>query len=144
MTGKRLPVIELYSEAYSDSPLFQGCLIDYYISMIGFWSKAVKFYERKRCFAFWRSIWSSYQIDFNDLDENMKGNYSHIEQCTKALHELETKTQHKGIQGMASSVFNNFSDEEQLLLAAPTTTSLGVSLNGLRLMVTISTTSNKT
>lgn len=98
MMGKRLPIIGIHAEGHNDSRL-QGYLIDYYISMIRFWGKAIKFYARKRCFAFWRSVWSSYDIDFKGLEANMEANYGFVEQCSKALHESEAKVQGKAVQG---------------------------------------------
>jgi len=100
--GDRLPIVELYSEASYESPLFRDILINYYKSMIRFWSQALIFYRRKRFRGFYHSIWSNYDIEFKALEETMDKQYSHIKECSMALHESETKNQGRIVRGETS------------------------------------------
>ena len=63
-----LPRIELYTETFVGSKLVQDCVGNFYCSILRFWTRACKFYRRRRLWNFVRIVWKDYEAEFGDLE----------------------------------------------------------------------------
>ncbi|KAF6227691.1 hypothetical protein HO173_012021 [Letharia columbiana] len=86
-----LPRIELYTETFLDSSLVAHCVNAFYVSIIGFWAKACKFYRRRRLWNFLRVIWNDFNTEFSDLEFEMIRNRDRVESAALAEHIGESK-----------------------------------------------------
>lgn len=84
-----LPAVELYTEAFSDSSLIQGCVIDFYCSLLRFWIKACKAYHRRHLWRF-RRAWNSFDAKFGELDNDMVRYQKLLEKLAAAKHMQES------------------------------------------------------
>ena len=66
-----LPRIELYTETFLDSDLVKGCVKDFYVSILRFWTRACKFYRRRRLWNFVRVVWYDYNEEFGELEAEL-------------------------------------------------------------------------
>lgn len=85
-----LPGVEIYTEAFSDSDLIQGCVGDFYCSLLRFWTKACKSYHRRRLWKFQRA-WSGYETNFGELEEDMVRYQERLEKLANAKHIHESR-----------------------------------------------------
>ena len=95
MMGERLSILEIYEDTYRNHPDMQVRFVRLYEKMITFWSHALKFYRRKKCWLLVRAAWSNYDIEFESLEKSMKDEYKLVGEHSKALHESETRTRNK-------------------------------------------------
>ena len=66
-----LPRIELYTETFLESDLVQNCVNTFYCSILRFWTRACKFYRRRRLWNILRVVWNDYDAEFGDLELEM-------------------------------------------------------------------------
>lgn len=66
-----LPSIELYTETFLHSNLVQECVNAFYSSVLRFWTRACKFYRRRRLWNFVRVVWNDYDAEFKELEDDM-------------------------------------------------------------------------
>ena len=78
-----LPRIELYTESFLDSDLVKGCINDFYISILRFWTRACKFYRRRRLWNFVRAIWNDYDAVFGELEGDLLKYQARVESMFK-------------------------------------------------------------
>ena len=84
------PVIELVTETFKSSELICGHVAEFYTSVLRFWSKALKFYKRRRIFNILRA-WHDFDSEFGDLDRDMKRHRKNIEKAAAAVHMNESR-----------------------------------------------------
>ena len=85
------PTIELVTETFSHSDLVCGPAADFYACVLRFWSKALKFYKRRRIFNIFR-VWHDFDSEFGDLDLDMKRYGKIIGKAATAVHMQESRT----------------------------------------------------
>lgn len=85
-----LPAIEIYAEAFSDSGLIQGCVGDFYCSLLRFWTKACKSYHRRHLWRF-QKAWSGYDAKFGELEDDMTRYQERLEKLATAQHIYESR-----------------------------------------------------
>ena len=85
------PIVELVTETFNSSELVCGHVADFYTSVLRFWSKALKFYKRRRLFNIIRA-WHDFDSEFGDLDRDMKRYGTMIEKAAAAVHMNESRT----------------------------------------------------
>lgn len=85
------PAVGLVTETFSHSDLVCGHVVDFYTSVLKFWSKALKFYKRRRIFNILRA-WHDFDSEFGDLDHDMKRYGENIEKAAAAVHMNESRT----------------------------------------------------
>ena len=85
-----LPALEIYAEAFSDSGLIQGCVSDFYCSLLRFWTKACKSYHRRHLWRFQRA-WSGYDARFGELEDDMIRYQERLEKLATAQHIHESR-----------------------------------------------------
>ena len=66
-----LPRVETYSEAFLESSMVQDGVSAFYSSVLRFWTRACKFYRRRRLWNFVRVIWNDYDAEFKELEMDM-------------------------------------------------------------------------
>lgn len=86
---ERLSAVEIYTQAFSDSSLIQGCVVDFYCSLLRFWIKACKAYHRRHLWKF-RRAWSSFDAKFGELDNDMVRYQELVEKLAAAKHMHES------------------------------------------------------
>ena len=85
------PVVDLVTETFNSSELVCGHVKGFYTSVLTFWSKALKFYKRRRIFNIFRA-WHDFESEFGDLDSDMKRYRELIENAAIAVHMHESRT----------------------------------------------------
>ena len=85
------PIVELVTETFSHSDLVCGPAADFYSCVLRFWSKALKFYKRRRVFNIFRA-WHDFDSEFGDLDRDMKRYGKVIEMAAATVHMNESRT----------------------------------------------------
>ena len=85
------PVIDLVTVTFNSSELVCGHVGEFYTSVLTFWSKALKFYKRRRIFNILRA-WHDFDSEFGDLDRDMKRYRKLIEKAAAAIHMNESRT----------------------------------------------------
>ena len=84
-------IVDLVTETFNSSELVCGHVVDFYTSVLTFWSKALKFYKRRRLFNILRA-WHDFESEFGDLDRDMKRYRKLIEKAAAAVHMNESRT----------------------------------------------------
>ncbi len=84
------PIVELVAETFNHSELVCGQVVAFYTSILRFWSKALKFYKRRRIFNILRA-WHDFDSEFGDLERDMKRFGKNIEQAAAAVHMNESR-----------------------------------------------------
>jgi hypothetical protein len=84
------PIVELVAETFNHSELVCSHVAAFYESVLRFWSKALKFYRRRRLFNILRA-WHDFDSEFGDLDYDMKRHGEKIERAAAAVHMKEFK-----------------------------------------------------
>ena len=84
-------IVDLVTETFNSSELVCGYVGDFYKSVLTFWSKALKFYKRRRMFNLLR-VWHDFESEFGDLDRDMKRYRKLIEEAAAAVHMKESRT----------------------------------------------------
>ena len=84
------PIVELVTETFSHSDLVCGSAADFYTCVLRFWSKALKFYKRRRVFNIFR-VWHDFDSEFGDLDRDMKRYGKVIERAAATVHMNESR-----------------------------------------------------
>lgn len=69
--SESFPIIELVAETFNHSELVCSHVAAFYESVLNFWSKALKFYRRRRLFNILRA-WHDFDSEFGDLQSNME------------------------------------------------------------------------
>lgn len=85
-----LPAIEIYAQVFSDSVLIQGCVSDFYCSLLRFWTKACKSYHRRHLWKFQRA-WRDYDARFGELENGMIRCQERLEKIATAQHIHESR-----------------------------------------------------
>lgn len=85
-----LSAIELYTDAFSDSALIQGCVSDFYCSLLRFWTKACKSYHQRRLWK-WKKAWSDYHSRFSELELDMIRYQERLEKHAVAQHIQDSR-----------------------------------------------------
>ena len=80
-----LPAIEIYAETFSNSGLVQGCISDFYCSLLRFWIKACKSYHRRHLWRF-QKAWSGYDEKYGELEEDMARYQERLEKLATVQH----------------------------------------------------------
>ena len=88
--SESFPIIELWAGTFKHSDIVCGQVVAFYTSVLGFWSKALQFYKRRRIFNILR-VWHDFDSEFGDLDRNMKRYGSMIEKAAAAVHMSEAR-----------------------------------------------------
>ena len=81
-----LPRIELYTDVFLDSTLVQDCVAAFYSSVLRFWTRACKFYRRRRLWNFIRIVWNDYDAEFGELELEMVRCQDRVEGCSIRNH----------------------------------------------------------
>ena len=84
-------IVDLVTETFNSSELVCGYVGNFYISVLAFWSKALKFYKRRRIFNILRA-WHDFESEFGDLERDMKRYRELIEKAAAAVHMKESRT----------------------------------------------------
>ena len=84
-------IVDLVTETFNSSELVCGHVVGFYTSVLTFWSKALKFYKRRRVFNILRA-WHDFESEFGDLDRDMKRYRKLIEKAAAAVHMNESRT----------------------------------------------------
>lgn len=100
MISQRLPMLELYTEAFNSSKLIHGPVYHAYLSMIRFWSQALKFYNRNHSSGFFKSPWSNYHTEFKDLEDKMDRQFRLVTEYADALGAHRARAQGDNVKGM--------------------------------------------
>ena len=103
MMGDRLSVIELHASIWCDSDEFKKHLVGFYKSMIDFWSRALKHYQRNRLLTLFRSFLSGYDVEFKKFEEAMDKRRDVLKDCANALQGAALRDQGGSLQGTAVS-----------------------------------------
>ena len=85
------PTVELLATTFDHSELVCSHIAAFYASVLLFWSKALRFYRRRRLFKIFRA-WHDFDSEFGDLDRDMKRHGKIIEQAAAAAHMNESRT----------------------------------------------------
>lgn len=85
------PIVELVTETFNHSELVCDHVVAFYTSVLRFWSKALKFYKRRRVFNILRA-WHDFDSEFGDLDRDMKRHGKNIGKAAAAVHMNESRT----------------------------------------------------
>ena len=88
--SESFPIIELWAGTFKHSGIVCGQVVAFYTSVLGFWSKALQFYKRRRIFNIFRA-WHDFDSEFGDLDRYIKRRGSMIEQAAAAVHMNEAR-----------------------------------------------------
>lgn len=86
-----LPRVELYTETFLDSSLVQDSVEAFYSSVLRFWTRACKFYRRRRLWNFVRGVWNDYDVEFRELESDMVRCRNRIEASALAEHIGDSK-----------------------------------------------------
>ena len=86
-----LSAFRLDRKTFSDSPDYARSLIEFYKTVIAFWSSALKFSKRNRATNMARAVWDGYDFVFKGLEGNMRKRSEAIRDCAAAV---ERKRQH--------------------------------------------------
>lgn len=89
--SESFPIVELVTETFNHSELVCGHLVDFYTAVLRFWSKALKFYKRRRIFNIFRA-WHDFDSEFGDLDRDMERYGKLIEKAAAAVNMNESRT----------------------------------------------------
>lgn len=81
-----LPQVEIYTTTFLEYELLQTCVHDFYVSMLRFWTKACKFYERRRLWKIFMSVWVDYDAEFQALESELKRTTECVEKAAIAKH----------------------------------------------------------
>lgn len=84
------PIVELVAETFNHSELVCSHVVAFYESLLKFWSKALKFYKRRRLFNIFRA-WYDFDSEFGDLDRDMKRHGNTIQRAAAAVHMNESR-----------------------------------------------------
>ena len=84
-------IIDLVTETFNSSELVCGQVVKFYASVLTFWSRALRFYKRRRIFNILRA-WHDFESEFGDLDRDMKRYRKLIEKAADAVHMNESRT----------------------------------------------------
>ena len=84
-------IIDLVTETFNFSELVCGHVVKFYTSVLTFWSRALRFYKRRRIFNILRA-WHDFESEFGDLDRDMKRHGKLIEKAAAAVHMNESRT----------------------------------------------------
>lgn len=79
------------TETFNHSELVCGHVVDFYTVVFRFWSKALKFYKRRRIFNIFRA-WHDFDSEFGDLDRDMERYGKLIEKAAAAVNMNESRT----------------------------------------------------
>lgn len=85
------PIVELVAQTFDHSELVCSHVVAFYESVLHVWSKALKFYKRRRVFNIFRA-WHDFDSEFGDLDRDMKRHGRVIETAAAAVHMSESRT----------------------------------------------------
>src|SRR5436190_9238036 len=66
-----LPRIELYTDTFLDSEPVRECVHCFYVSVLCFWTRACKFYRRRRFWNIIRVFWNDFDFEFKELEIEM-------------------------------------------------------------------------
>lgn len=89
--GDSFPIVELVVQTFDHSDLVCSHVVAFYKSVLDFWSKALRFYRRRRVFNIFRA-WHDFDSEFGDLDRDMKRHGRTIETAAAAVHMNESRT----------------------------------------------------
>ncbi|KAL8823762.1 MAG: hypothetical protein Q9191_005572 [Dirinaria sp. TL-2023a] len=103
MMGDRLSVVELHASVWCDSDEFKGYLISFYKSMIDFWSRVLKFYQRNRLLILFRSFLSGYDLEFKKFEDRMDVSHRILKASANTLQAGEVRTQGNKLQALLQS-----------------------------------------
>ena len=81
-----LPRIELYTDTFLDSSLVQDCVTAFYSSILRFWTRACKFYRRRRLWNSVRAVWKDYDAEFSVLEIDMVRCRNRVEGLLFRIH----------------------------------------------------------
>ena len=85
------PTIELVAITFEHSELVGRHVAIFYECVLKFWSKALKFYKRRRVFNILRA-WHDFDSEFGDLERDMKRHGDAIQIAAAAVHMSESRT----------------------------------------------------
>ena len=72
-------------QTFSDSPDYARTLIEFYKTVIAFWSGALKFSNRNKATKMVRAIWDDYEQVFKELESRMRRHSEAIKDCAAAV-----------------------------------------------------------
>lgn len=81
-----LPRVELYTDTFLDSSMVQECVSAFYCSVLRFWTRACKFYRRRRLWNLGRVVWNDYESEFGDLELDMVRCRERVEGWSPMVH----------------------------------------------------------
>lgn len=81
-----LPRVELYTGTFLDSSMVQECVNAFYCSVLRFWTRACKFYRRRRLWNLGRVVWNDYEAEFGELELDMVRCRERVEGWSPMVH----------------------------------------------------------
>ena len=88
--SESFPTVELLATTFDHSDLVCNHVSAFYNSVLQFWSKALRFYRRRRIFNLVRA-WHDFESEFGDLDSDMKRYGRNIQDGAAAVHMDEAR-----------------------------------------------------
>ena len=89
--SESFPIVDMITETFNHSELVCGPVADFYACVLRFWSKALRFYKRRRIFNIFRA-WHDFDSEFGDLDRDMKRFGKIVEKAAATVHMHESRT----------------------------------------------------
>ena len=89
--GNAFPTVEMLAKVFDHSDLVCSHVVAFYKSVLHFWSKALKYYKRRRVFRYLH-VWHDFESEFGDLDHDIKWHGEAIEKAAAAVHMAESRT----------------------------------------------------
>lgn len=93
-------------KTFRDSALVSGCVVDFYASVIQFWTQACKFYRRRRLWRSFRKVWDNYDLEFGLLETRMSINANKVKDSADAEHMRRMESARIGQQTVNQSLLN--------------------------------------
>lgn len=128
-----LPAVEIYAEAFEDSALIQGCVGDFYCSLLRFWTKACKSYHRRRLWIF-QKAWSGYDVKFGELEDDMARYQERLEKLAASQNIHESRKARTEQQSVNAAILKAQDVEHQrdiIAWLAPATYEVGYYVDDL-------------
>lgn len=72
-------------QTFSDSPDYARTLIEFYKTIIAFWSGALKFSKRNKAKRMASAVWDDYEQVFEELESRMRRHSEAIRNCAAAV-----------------------------------------------------------
>lgn len=114
LIGDSLPRVEMYDEIFLSSSIVQTHVHGIYVTVMGFWARAIKFYQRRRLSRGMRSSWHDYEVEYGNLAQTLRRHQKGLEKAATAQHmsdyyadSAEYKKTLKGISASFSSSRSN-------------------------------------